>query len=227
MPAGTIHQGRENCKVALQFMPNRLVKTPVSLYKSCRGMLDLQLCLLHLGALQFKFLLFHSVKQGYLKCFAGARRSPSHAARRQRATPCAAAGDPRRGLGTNVEVPRAPRSKHRGIGRRSHCHSDRLPLRHALRVHGPTTLTIAARPTASPPYSARARRHAVPHTVNVPMTGPCANRLSTRLPIKDAELHSSRDTTDHQAASASPLASYAELPCWPNFPAAQPPRCFT
>jgi hypothetical protein len=208
-------------------MPNRLIKTPVSLYKSYREMLDLQLCFLHLGALQFKFVEFHSVKQGHLKCFVGARRSRSHAARRRRATPYAVIGDPRRRPDTNVEAPQAPRSKCRGIGRRSHRHFGPLPLRHAPCTHGPTAPTIAARPTTSPPYSARARRHAMPHIVNVPMTGPCANRRSTRLPIKEAELHSSRDTADYRAAAASPLASYAELPCRPNFPAAQPPRCFT
>jgi hypothetical protein len=40
-PAVTIPQSRENPQVPLQFMPNRLIKTPINLY-SCRGVLDLQ-----------------------------------------------------------------------------------------------------------------------------------------------------------------------------------------
>jgi hypothetical protein len=42
MPTVTISQSRENPQVPLQFMPNCLIKTPISLYKSCRGVLDLQ-----------------------------------------------------------------------------------------------------------------------------------------------------------------------------------------
>jgi hypothetical protein len=147
----TIHWRHEIGQVGMPFVHNLLIKTPIGLFKSCRGMLDLQLCLLHLGVLQFKFLEFHSVKQAYLKCFAGARRSRSQVTRRRRATPCAVAKDLCRGPATNVEAPWAPRSKCRGIGWRSHHHSGPLPLRHAPRAHGPTAPTIAARPMASLP----------------------------------------------------------------------------
>jgi hypothetical protein len=33
-------------QVGLQFVRNPLLQTPLSLYKSCRGLKDLQLCLL-------------------------------------------------------------------------------------------------------------------------------------------------------------------------------------
>jgi hypothetical protein len=161
----TIHRCHEICQVGIPFVHNLLTKTPIGLFKSCRGMLDLQLCLLHLGALQFKFLEFHSVKQGYSKCSAGARRYRSHATRRRRATPCAAAGDPRHGPDTNVEAPWAPRGKRRGIGRRSHRHPSPLPLCRAR----------TGQPRRSSPLAQRRRRLTPP--VHAAMSCPYRERV--------------------------------------------------
>jgi hypothetical protein len=36
-PVCTIHRHRENCKVGVQFMRNLLLKTPISLCRSCGG----------------------------------------------------------------------------------------------------------------------------------------------------------------------------------------------
>jgi hypothetical protein len=67
MPTTTIHQSGGNPQVALQVMPNRLLKTPISLYKSCRGMLDLQLSYLSLRAVRLRNFEKLCVKQGNLK----------------------------------------------------------------------------------------------------------------------------------------------------------------
>jgi hypothetical protein len=48
------HENRVAFEVCQQFMRSPLPETPMSLCKSCRGFIDLQLCLLDLDALQFK-----------------------------------------------------------------------------------------------------------------------------------------------------------------------------
>jgi hypothetical protein len=47
----TIHQRHENCQVGMLFVHNLLIKTPISLLKSYRGSVDLQLSYSHVGAL--------------------------------------------------------------------------------------------------------------------------------------------------------------------------------
>jgi hypothetical protein len=47
----TVHRRPENCQLGMQFVHNWLRKRPYALCKSCRGILDLQLSYLHLGAL--------------------------------------------------------------------------------------------------------------------------------------------------------------------------------
>jgi hypothetical protein len=74
-PRVTIHQRPEICHLGMHFVHKWVRKRPYTLCKSCRGILDLQLSYLHLGALQFNYLELHSVKQGYLKIFAGTGRS--------------------------------------------------------------------------------------------------------------------------------------------------------
>jgi hypothetical protein len=39
----TIHRRHENCQVGMPFVHNMLIKTPIGLFKSCRGSADLQL----------------------------------------------------------------------------------------------------------------------------------------------------------------------------------------
>jgi hypothetical protein len=86
-PRVTIHRRPEICHLGMHFVHKWVRKRPYALCKSCRGILDLQLSYLHLGALQFNFLELHSVKQGYLKLFAGTRRSRTRRPRRCRAPP--------------------------------------------------------------------------------------------------------------------------------------------
>jgi hypothetical protein len=73
--AVTVHRRPENSQVGMQFVHNRLRKRPYALCESCRGMLDLQLSYSNFCALQFNFLEFWSVKQGYVKWCSGASRS--------------------------------------------------------------------------------------------------------------------------------------------------------
>jgi hypothetical protein len=60
---------------------------PYALCRSCRGMLDLQLSYSNLGALQFKFLEFQLVKQGYIELFRKNSTPLKPPARRRHATP--------------------------------------------------------------------------------------------------------------------------------------------
>jgi hypothetical protein len=47
----TIHRRPGNCQLGMQFVHNWLTKRPYALYKSCRGILDLQLSYSNIGAL--------------------------------------------------------------------------------------------------------------------------------------------------------------------------------
>jgi hypothetical protein len=50
-PRVTIHQRPEICHLGMHFVHKRVRKRSYALCKSCRGILDLQLFYLHLGAL--------------------------------------------------------------------------------------------------------------------------------------------------------------------------------
>jgi hypothetical protein len=56
----TIHQRHG---IGMPFVHNLLIKTPIGLFKSCRGSIDLQLCYSHLGALMLQNLELNPVKQ--------------------------------------------------------------------------------------------------------------------------------------------------------------------
>jgi hypothetical protein len=58
----TIHRRPENSQLGIQFVQKWLRKGPYALCESDRGLGDLQLCLLHLGALQLKFFEIQLVK---------------------------------------------------------------------------------------------------------------------------------------------------------------------
>jgi hypothetical protein len=53
-PRVTIHQRPEICQLGMQFVHKWLRKRPYALYKSCRGLQDLQLSSSYLGALLFQ-----------------------------------------------------------------------------------------------------------------------------------------------------------------------------
>jgi hypothetical protein len=71
-PRVTIHRRPEIFHLGMQFVHKRLRKRPYALCGSCRGILDLQLFYSNFCALQFNFLEFWSVKQGYVKWYSGA-----------------------------------------------------------------------------------------------------------------------------------------------------------
>jgi hypothetical protein len=48
--------GHENADFRDAFRTKPIIKTPITLYKTCRGIHGLQLCYLHLGALSSRFL---------------------------------------------------------------------------------------------------------------------------------------------------------------------------
>jgi hypothetical protein len=108
-------------------MQNQLIKTPVSLYKSCRGMLDLQLCLLHQGVVQLEIFENNSVKvcQAELFCTLGVQSAPpAPASRVARVAPPTGSG--RRGTSATAGST-APHQRLRPVNRR-----------HAPHVHGPS-----------------------------------------------------------------------------------------
>jgi hypothetical protein len=64
-PSATIHRCQERSHLGKQFVQNLLIKTYISLFKSCRGSADLQLFYSHLGALILRNLEIKSVKLAY------------------------------------------------------------------------------------------------------------------------------------------------------------------
>jgi hypothetical protein len=100
----TIHQCHEKPRLCSTFLLEPLIKTPVGLFKSCRGTRDLQLCYLPGTALLFKFLEFRPFKQGQSKC-SGQRR----AHQRSRAPRCPTCADVWRPGYHGVWAPRGSR----------------------------------------------------------------------------------------------------------------------
>jgi hypothetical protein len=147
-PRVTIHQCPEICHLGMHFVHKWVRKRPYTLCKSCRGILDLQLSNLHLGALQFNFLELHSVKQGYLKNFrrhwallnAPAAPTPRAARAVVPLGPDAEARLPRGEPGAAFHTTSRPRSS-------LHRLPDPFPLRQA-----PSRADPGCRPMASPPY---------------------------------------------------------------------------
>jgi hypothetical protein len=62
MLACTVHRRRESLQLGFLFMQHMLLKTPISLCKSCRGSSDLQLYYTHLVALMLQNVEKFSVK---------------------------------------------------------------------------------------------------------------------------------------------------------------------
>jgi hypothetical protein len=100
----TIHQCHEKPRLCSTFLLEPLIKTPIGLFKSCRGTRDLQLCYLPGTALLFKFLEFRPFKQGQSKC-SGRRR----AHQRSRAPCCPTCADVWRPGYHGVWAPRGSR----------------------------------------------------------------------------------------------------------------------
>jgi hypothetical protein len=106
MQFSTVHWRPENLQLGIQIVQKWLRKRPYTLYESCRGSGDLQLCYSLLGPLLFNFLENCSVKQGCLKNLRMHWRSGTRRPRRRRASPAPWslwAQTPR--LGCHVESP--------------------------------------------------------------------------------------------------------------------------
>jgi hypothetical protein len=150
-----------NSNVCMQFMQNRLIKTSISLYKSRRGVRDLQLCFLPQGALQLEIFENNSVKvcEAELLGTLGAPERVSRAgvARRPRRGP---AGPARRGQPTSAgPCAVGPTTPHR--------HPGPVSLPHVSRAHWPRRADHAARPLTSSSYPAV--RAALPSPMLLPI----------------------------------------------------------
>jgi hypothetical protein len=197
-PLGTIHWRRAKFKVCTQFRQNRLIKTPVNLYKSCRWMLDLQLCLLHQGALQLEIFENNSVKGARPNCFAPwaprARRPRRgfHWARMPRHF-C----DRRFPNSAPTSVPSKPSP--RAARPRAEQTASRRPCRRP-----PTHVTVV-------PDRAHRRTPRPCRDFVTPVT--CANRLSSHPPIKGAKARWPRALRHCPESRPSAMAVDAELLC--------------
>jgi hypothetical protein len=165
----TIHWRHEICQVGMPFVHNLLIKTPIGLFKSCRGMLGLQLCLLHLGRFSSKFWSYNRSNRATWNSFAWTRRPRAPAAWHRRATP------------------RAPAVGPSGPGRRG-AHPPLRPSPLAPRTHGPPA------PTMSPPHQPRLRRtlpHARRHVATMP------SWLTSKPPLLASTSYKMQDPISH------------------------------
>jgi hypothetical protein len=151
----------------MPYVHNWLRKPPYALCRSCRGMLDLQLSYSNLSALQFKFLEFQMVKQGYMELFRKNSTPLKPPARRRRATPCHVrpSWDP---LGLDAEAPLRP-SVPQPPHRRPHAQYPSPRAAHPRVVQNRLAQLrrhVTTPPTALPPYLA-------------PRTPPCCAHVAS------------------------------------------------
>jgi hypothetical protein len=157
----TVHWRPENSHLGIQIVHNWLRKSSYALCESCKGSGDLQLCYSLLGPLLFNFLEICSVKQGHLEKFRAPgvpdRRATSSARSCTVAAAVPTVGPTRTPRPHGLHAACAGRLD--GASAAPPCHPVRATRRARL---GRLSRPCAARPTASSPYSAHARRHAMP-----------------------------------------------------------------
>jgi hypothetical protein len=215
-PRVTIHRCLEICHHGMHFVHKWVRKRPYALCKSCRGILDLQLSYLHLGALQFNFLELRLVKQGYLKIFAGTGRSRTRRPRQRRAPPPPRshwARTPR--LGCHVE----------SLVQRSTPPADPTHRRTAFPTLSPRTTRQARTGRVAPTLAAGLWRHR-----RIPCTAPPPCRAHTvdgrdffpkaRVPIKAQELAGRAQCADAQSCRSAMAVDVERL----DPPFSQPPK---
>jgi hypothetical protein len=153
----TIHRRSEICHLGMQFVHNWLRKKPYALCKSCRGMLDLQLSYSNFCALQFNFLEFWSVKQGYTEILRPHTElhTPEHGAPRlARAPP----------PGTRAMGPTWTPRPHGLHAENTGALDDAPPTSLPHPAHATCSRSPHRPPTLSPPYRSRKSPSPTAHT---------------------------------------------------------------
>jgi hypothetical protein len=128
----TIHRRHENLELCSTFLLRLLIKTPVGLGESCRGVIDLQLCYSSCGAVLFNILEKSAVKQAKGNKDRALPRHARDIAPPERASrahaPCGAPPPLRLGPAGHAFRRRAPRGRApRGRTRPKHLGSPRPP----------------------------------------------------------------------------------------------------